>query len=106
MEFGEKLRLVLKERKLSQTDFASKIEVNKVNVNQIIKGSRTPPVDFILKVVEYFKDVDLNWLLRQETPGDVLNDPRANYTVPLTPAVLIENIESNLKELKAQLSQK
>lgn len=106
MEFGEKLGLLLKERKLSQRKFAEEIGVNAVNVNQYISGARTPPTEVIFKVIEYFPETDLNWLLRKEFSSRILNDTRQNYEVPITPATLIENIEKSLKELKAQMSQK
>jgi transcriptional regulator with XRE-family HTH domain len=107
MDFGEKLALLLKEKGLSQAKFAREMEVNSVSVNQYIKGTRTPPVEFIQKVIDYFPEVDLNWLLREESNTTMmLQDAQAVYNVPITPATLIESIEKNLKELKAQLSQK
>lgn len=106
MEFGEKLGLLLKERKLSQTKFGKEIGVNNVSVNQYISGSRVPPTEVIQKVIEYFTDVDLNWLLRKEATVYQVNEQNPDYKIPDSPAVLIENIERNLKELKAKMSQK
>jgi len=106
MEFGEKLKLLLQEKKLSQTKFGKEIGVNNVSVNQYITGARTPPIEVVQKVIDYFEDVDLNWLLRKDSPSRILNEPESEYQIPVTPDTLIENIEKNLKELKAQMSQK
>ena len=106
MDFGERLNEILKEKKLSQAAFARQIEENKVTVNQVIKGSRAPSLGFMMKVFEFFPDIDLNWLLRGIPISDRVNDKEEGYGVPETPDVLIENIEKNLMALKAKLAQK
>lgn len=106
MEFGEKLKLLLQERKLTQAQFGKEIGVHNVSISQFITGAKTPPIEVVRKVIDYFEDVDLNWLLRKDSPSRVLNEPESEYQIPVTPATLIENIEKNLKELKAQMSQK
>lgn len=107
MEFGRKVGLLLKERKITQKQFAEEIDWNKVSISQYIKGTRTPPVEFISKTIDYFRDVDLNWLLRDDaTALDVAREEKSTYQVPKLPETLISNIEGNLKELKALLAQK
>jgi transcriptional regulator with XRE-family HTH domain len=107
MEFGRKVGLLLKERKITQTKFAEEIDWNKVSISQYIKGSRTPPVEFINKTIEYFSDVDLNWLMRDDASSqEIAREEGSTYQVPKLPETIISNIEINLKELKALLSQK
>lgn len=105
MDLGKKIGLLLKDNGLSQRKFAEEIEVNHVNMNQYIKGTRIPPSDVILKIVKYFPKLDLNWLLREENTMSIVEEEKAAYEKPITPEVLIENIERNLTELKARLSQ-
>ena len=106
MEFGNRLAELLKERKLSQKKFAEEIQEDPVSVNRYLKGSRAPKVEFISKVVEYFPEVDLNWLFRGTASAAMANEQGAAYLVPKTPAGIIENIEGEIRELKALLSQK
>ena len=106
MEFGERLNQILLEKKLKQSAFAKQIDENKVTINQYIKGSRPPKVEFLMKLVSFFPDIDLNWLFRGTPLSDRVNDEAESYGIPETPDVLIENIEKNLMALKAKLSQK
>ena len=106
MNFGKRVGELLKERKLSQKNFAEAINEDPVSVNRYIKGSRPPKVEFISKVVDYFPEVDLNWLFRGTTSPSIANDEESVYTAPKTPTVIVEKIENELKELKALLSQK
>ena len=106
MEFGNRVGELLKERKLSQKKFAEEIQEDPVSVNRYIKGSRPPKVEFITKVVDYFPEVDLNWLFRGIASTALANEETVAYTVPKTPDVIIENIEAEIKVLKALLSQK
>lgn len=107
MGFGSRVSELLKNRGIKQNKFAEDIQEDPVSVNRYLKESRTPKVEFINKVVEYFPEVDLNWLFRGHGPSlDTLNEVPSAYEAPRTPQTLIENIEENLKELKAKLSQK
>lgn len=106
MGFGKKLGQLLKERKLSQTKFGEDIGVNNVSINQYVKETRTPPTEILQKIIDYFPEVDLNWWLRDSPVANSVSEEAVTYKKPLTPESLIENIELNLKELKAQMSQK
>jgi len=105
MQLGEKIRVLLKENGLSQVKFAEEIGINNVNLNQYIKGIRIPPMEVVLKIIEYFPTTDLNWLLREKNTINIVAEDATAYHKPTTPEVLIENIERNLTELKARLSQ-
>lgn len=104
MEFGSRLAELLKERKLSQKDFSVSINEDPVSVNRYITGKRPPKVEFISKVIEFFPEVDLNWLFRGEVFH--VNEASEAYEIPRTPNTIISNIEKEIQELKALLPQK
>ena len=62
-EFAKRLEIILEEYELSAAGFAQKIEVGRASISHIISGRNKPSLDFILKIVTTFPEVDLYWLL-------------------------------------------
>ena len=48
---------------LSASAFADKIDVQRSSISHLLSGRNKPSLDFILKVIEVFPDVDLYWIL-------------------------------------------
>lgn len=107
MDFGNRVKQLLKDKGLSSKEFALKIDEHPTALSSMLSGNRKPKAEFILKLVEAFPEVDLNWLFRGETTrNNELREDEVSYSTPNTPEVLIEKIEENLRSLKAQLAQK
>lgn len=60
--FGERLRLLRTEKKLSQQDFANQIKLSKSSVNMYERNEREPGLETLEKIADYF-NVDLDYLL-------------------------------------------
>lgn len=48
---------------LTATAFADKIEVQRSSISHLLSGRNKPSLDFVLKVLDKFKEVELYWLL-------------------------------------------
>ena len=48
---------------LSAAGFADKINVGRSSISHILSGRNKPSLDFVLKIVEQFQEVELYWLL-------------------------------------------
>ena len=48
---------------LSASAFAEKIEVQKSSISHLLSGRNNPSLEFILKVIRTFDEVELYWLL-------------------------------------------
>ncbi len=48
---------------LSAASFADKIEVQRSSISHLLSGRNKPSLDFVLKVLDNFKEVELYWLL-------------------------------------------
>lgn len=59
----ERLEKILQEYGLSAASFAQKINVGRATISHILSGRNKPSLDFILKVIAAFPEVDLYWLL-------------------------------------------
>ena len=62
-EFAERLKKVMDYYQLSAATFADKIGVQRSSISHLLSGRNKPSLDFVLKVLEEFNDVELYWLL-------------------------------------------
>tara|TARA_R110000765_G_scaffold305704_1_gene399585 strand:- start:152 stop:613 length:462 start_codon:yes stop_codon:yes gene_type:complete len=62
-KFAERLLKVMEEYELNATAFADKIEVGRSSISHILSGRNKPSLEFVMKVVETFPEVELYWLL-------------------------------------------
>ena len=62
-DFSKRLKMILEYYQLSASAFAEKINVQRSSISHLLSGRNKPSLDFVLKVLETFKEVDLYWLL-------------------------------------------
>ena len=62
-EFAKRLKKVLDYYGLSASAFAEKIGVQRSSISHLLSGRNKPSLDFILKVLHNFEEVELYWLL-------------------------------------------
>lgn len=62
-DFIKRLEIVMDYYALSASAFADKIDVQRSSISHLLSGRNKPSLDFILKVIEVFPDVDLYWIL-------------------------------------------
>lgn len=66
---GERLRLLRKERNLTQTELGNKINVTKVSISGYESGNRTPDTDTLQRLADFF-EVSTDYLLgRTDRPA-------------------------------------
>ncbi len=62
-DFIKRLEIVLDYYNLSASAFADKINVQRSSLSHLLSGRNKPSLDFIIKVIEVFPEVDLYWIL-------------------------------------------
>ncbi len=62
-EFSERLKIVMDHYELSGALLAEKIEVQRSSISHILSGRNKPSLEFVLKVLKSFPEVELYWLL-------------------------------------------
>jgi len=60
--FGERLRLLLEERDMTQAELSRRLHLGKSTVSQYISGARTPDLSTAHRIAEFFS-VSLDYLL-------------------------------------------
>ena len=59
----KRLKEVLEYYSLTSSTFADSIEVQRSSISHLMSGRNKPSLDFVMKVVDKYPDVDLYWLL-------------------------------------------
>lgn len=62
-DFTKRLEQILEFYGLSATAFSEKIDFNRSTISHLLSGRNKPSLEFVMKVVQTFKEVDLYWLL-------------------------------------------
>ena len=62
-DFIKRLELILDYYSLSASGFADKIDVQRSSLSHLLSGRNKPSLDFILKIIAVFPEVDLYWIL-------------------------------------------
>jgi len=61
--FSKRLDKIIEYYELNASSFADAIVVGRSSISHIISGRNKPSLDFVMKVVSTFSEVDLYWLL-------------------------------------------
>jgi len=62
-EFANRLKKVMDYYQLSPSTFADKIQVQRSSISHLLSGRNKPSLDFVLKVIKEFEEIELYWLL-------------------------------------------
>lgn len=62
-DFVKRLEIVMDYYSLSTSAFADKIGVQRSSMSHLLSGRNKPSLDFVMKILEVFPDVDLYWIL-------------------------------------------
>ena len=68
--FAEKLKIIISKEGLSASKFAEKIGVQRSSVSHILSGRNKPSLDFVLKIYKSIDNIDLEWLLSENTENE------------------------------------
>lgn len=59
----EKINLILKAKNISARQFAEEIGVQPSGMSHILSGRNNPSLDFVMKVVRRYPEIDIKWLM-------------------------------------------
>ena len=101
-DFIKRLEMLLDFYGLSASAFADKIDVQRSSISHLLSGRNKPSLDFILKVVDVFPEVDLYWILNGK--GNFPKSEKKNEEKMVAPSIpKLENEEKNNIDLKTDL---
>ena len=62
-EFAKRLKIILNYYELSASTLADKIDVQRSSISHILYGRNKPSLEFVMKILKMFPEVELYWLL-------------------------------------------
>lgn len=100
-DFIKRLELILEYYTMSASAFADKLGVQRSGVSHLLSGRNKPSLDFVLKLVDCFPEVDLYWLLngkgsfpkKEVSQNSSTPTPSVGSNKPYTESLF--NIEAN-----------
>ena len=90
-DFIKRLEYILDYYSLNASSFADKIGVQRSSLSHLLSGRNKPSLDFILKIMDTFPEVDLYWILngkgtfpKSEIENEVIRvAPTPTFTEPV-----------------------
>lgn len=101
-DFIKRLEIILDYYSLNASSFADKIGVQRSGLSHLLSGRNKPSLDFILKILDVFPDVDLYWILNGKgtfPKSELKIDPIVAAPTP----IFNNQMASNLIEKTADL---
>ena len=108
-DFIKRLEIILEYYSLNASSFADKIGVQRSSLSHLLSGRNKPSLDFILKILEVFPDVDLYWILNgkgtfpknseqfDKTVNNVEQVVKHNIPTPPSAEIIPENLFSEIQ---------
>lgn len=101
-EFTQRLHKIMEYHDLSAASFADKIEVGRSSISHLLSGRNKPSLDFVMKIVKAFPDVELYWLLngkgsfpQKEESSSLPDPPQSKLPHPPRQEDLFASLEGN-----------
>lgn len=83
-DFSKRLEKVIKFYDETAASFAEKIGVQRSSISHILSGRNKPSLDFVLKVLSAYPEVELYWLLNGKGKFPKPKEPENTPTTPQT----------------------
>tara|TARA_R110000868_G_scaffold102642_1_gene282709 strand:+ start:47 stop:499 length:453 start_codon:yes stop_codon:yes gene_type:complete len=111
-DFIKRLEIILDYYSLNASGFADKIGVQRSSLSHLLSGRNKPSLDFLLKILDVFPDVDLYWILNgkgsfpKSTDMVVEQKPSLPLTNNSTEKEIGNLFSENAKEVSTVLPEK
>ncbi|MDR2205530.1 MAG: helix-turn-helix domain-containing protein [Flavobacteriaceae bacterium] len=97
MNLNDRISKVIEFSKLSSSEFADTIDVQRSSITHITSGRNKPSLDFLIKVKNHFPELQWDWLIKGE--GEMwkpaLIEDKIKTTSPLDLFALINDNENS-----------
>ena len=109
-DFIKRLEIILDYYSLNASSFADKIGVQRSSLSHLLSGRNKPSLDFILKIIDVFPDIDLYWILNgkgnfpknaeefEEIKNSTEQVEKQNSPTPSNSEKIPENLFSELQD--------
>ena len=100
-DFTKRLQEILDYYGVSATAFSEEINFNRSTISHLLSGRNKPSLEFVMKVLQKYPEVELYWLLNGK--GEFPSEKKP--TSPLTPELQNSTTEKNEASFLEKTSQ-
>lgn len=99
-EFSKRLQKIFDFYDLNASAFADKIDVGRATISHLLSGRNKPSLDFVMRVIKTFPEVELYWLLngKGSFPKSDSTTPEKTSVDPKPSASTSENVHQSTKQ--------
>lgn len=97
-EFAKRLQIMMNYYEISAAVLADKIDVQRSSISHILSGRNKPSLEFVLKILKAFPEVELYWLLNGAGTFPKRQDKSSVTTTP--PTLFSEDKQQNTVEIE------
>jgi transcriptional regulator with XRE-family HTH domain len=97
-EFSKRLKLILDYYDITASALADSIDIQRSSISHILSGRNKPSLDFVLKLLKTYPEVELNWLMNGKGKF-----PKNDTYPPLETNLFSEIEENNTSKFDASL---
>lgn len=90
-DFVKRLEVILDYYGLNASAFADKIGVQRSSMSHLLSGRNKPSLDFVLKILDVFPEVDLYWILNGKGSFPKKEDDLNNSATAIIPEITKTN---------------
>ncbi len=83
----DRIKLLLEQLRLSPSEFADRIGVQRSSVSHVLSGRNKPSIDFLEKILNVFPGIDTTWLITGKAGTTKTPDSKADNTSNPEPRV-------------------
>lgn len=98
-EFVHRLEKILSFYNLSASSFADKIGVQRSSISHLLTGRNKPSLEFVMKVVKSYPEVNLYWLLNGKGVFPTKRDTTTPLPLPTMPGQQQTNQERTIQKI-------
>lgn len=99
-DFTKRLNLIMEYYDLSAASFADRIDVGRSSISHLLSGRNKPSLDFVMKIINAFPEVELYWLLNGKG-----SFPASQQKAPVPPAASTGKIPEKQQDLFPETSE-
>jgi transcriptional regulator with XRE-family HTH domain len=112
MGIGKRIKELIHDLRLSQNEFAQKLNKFPQYISDVVNDKKNPGIDFINQIIDKFPQVNPEWLLHNTGPKfraamDDVEDPKVPYINGTTLKLqddIIKGLETNVYYLRNKVN--
>ncbi len=101
--FAKRLQNLMDFYEISAAGLADKIGVQRSSISHLLSGRNNPSLDFILRVLENYPEIQFDWLVKGEGTLDL--DPNEENDNSSTPTLFDQESSAKKQEIKSNSGQ-